>query len=123
MKGENMPKAFITIAYKQVIDEHSKGNFERNVFNDSYTEFLMQMQTYNQENKYRTFQEVLAAVPKSNALHYKIGFAIGLYVKQLNNRIPSLYDSLGTMNLAFANHQFEILESDITNKSAHRIAI
>ncbi len=118
-----MQKALIKLAYKQTIDASTEGSFEKKVFSDSYSEFLMQIQAYNQENKYTTWQALLSEVPKASSLHYKVGFSIGLYVKDLNNQIPMLQDSLGRTNLIFETHLFEIIESDITNRLSHRVAI
>jgi len=41
----------------------------------------------------------------------------------LNNQIPGLKDSLGRSNIPFTTNKFEIVESDITSKSRHKIAI
>lgn len=41
-----MKHALIKLAYRQVIDEQSKSNFEKNIFNASYNEFLLKPQTY-----------------------------------------------------------------------------
>jgi len=94
------------------------------VFQDSYQEFLIQIQTYNQENQFTTWQQLRTAIPKSDVtLQYKVGFAIGLYVRQLRGKIPGLWDSMDKTNLAFAEHRFELLDSDITDPSAHRAAL
>jgi hypothetical protein len=119
-----MRKSLIKLAYRQIIDATATGRFEKDVFNDSYSEFLIQIQTYNQVNNYTTWREVRTAIPKSNVtLQYKVGFAIGLYVRELNNQIPGLWDNLERMNVPFADYRFELLESDITNRSAHRVAL
>jgi hypothetical protein len=118
-----MPTAIIQLAYKQIIDASATGRFEQQVFNDSYSEFLMQVQAYNAGGKYTTFGELVTEVPRSASLHYKVGFAIGLYVTDLNNQIPELQDTPGRKNLMFATHKFEIIQSDTTNKSAHKVAL
>ncbi|MBD0285569.1 MAG: hypothetical protein ICV79_09115 [Flavisolibacter sp.] len=118
-----MQKALIKLAYRQIIDSSSQGMFENNVFNDSYQEYLMQVQAYDSENRYSTFSELVAQVPKAQSLHYKVGFSIGLYIKELNNLIPHLEDSLGRLIVPFETHQFEIVDSDITNKAIHKVAI
>lgn len=118
-----MNKSLIQLAYKQIIHAESSGKFEKNVFQDSYSEFLMQAQAYNPENKFKTFQELVENNPKANSLHYKVGFAVGLYIKALNNQIPGLTDSLGAERLRFASYSFEIIASDITNKSNHKVGI
>ncbi len=44
------------------------------------------------------------------------------YNPDLNNQIPNLQDTLG-QNIRFETYKFEVIESDITNKSAHKVAI
>lgn len=117
-----MTKAIIKIAIRQVIDASSTGDFERKVFHDSYCEFLLQAQSYNQDNRFQTFREILDNNPKANSLHYKVGFAIGLFVKELNGAMPGVHDTLGN-SLAFAGHRFEIISSNVTQKAAHRVAL
>jgi len=116
-------KAIVKLSYKQLIDDSSTGGFEKLVFNDSYEEFLMQAQAYNPGSRLKTLQELIEANPKANSLHYKVGFSVGLYIRELNNQIPGLKDSLGRSNIPFTTNKFEIVESDITNKSRHKIAI
>lgn len=118
-----MSKATIKLAYRQVIDNQTAGAFEQDVFTDTYHEFLLQVQAYNQENKYLTLAEVIAANPKANSLHYKVGFSIGLYVKALNGTIPWLTDNSGKANLAFESHEFEIVSSAINDASAHKVRL
>ncbi len=95
-----MQKGLIKLAYRQVIDADNKGNFERSVLSIS----------------------MVANDPKANSLHYKSGFAIGNLIEQLNKKIPELQDTLGK-NLDFEMHAFEVIDSDITNLSAHKVAI
>ena len=71
-----MSKATIKLAYRQVIDASSKSSFEKNVFNASYSEFLIKSQAYNLERKYKTFSEMKAALERTNSLHYNSGFVI-----------------------------------------------
>jgi hypothetical protein len=118
-----MQPALIKLAYQQVIDASSTGEFEKRVFEDTYEEFLIQAQAYNRENMFTSFDQLTANNPKANSLHYKVGFAIGLYVKELNNRIPGLYDSLNRVHIPFAGYQFEILASDITDKQVHKVSL
>ena len=118
-----MRKALIKLAFRQLIDSSSEGTFEKDVFHDSYHEFLMQVQTYNQAGLYTTFGEVVAADPKAYALHYKVGFSVGLYVNSLNHQIPGLRDSLEQLAIPFATHQFAIIDSDIRDKTKHKISI
>jgi hypothetical protein len=117
-----MNKALIKLAYKQVIDGSSTGDFERNVFNATYQEFLLKSQAYNLERKFKTFSELKANDGRANSLHYKLSFAIGNFINRLNNKIPVLTDNDGN-NLAFDVPKFELIESDITDKTKHHVAI
>jgi len=114
--------ALIKIAYRQIIDATSTGSFEQQVLDASYNEFLMKCQAYNPEGKYKTFTQMKAADGRANSLHYKSGFAIGHFINSLNNKIPGLFDTLGK-NLLFETQQFEVIESDITSKTEHKVAI
>src|SRR6476661_8636736 len=117
-----MLKGLIKLAYRQIIDAGNKENFERSVLEVSYEEFFMKSQAYNQENKFKTFKEMVANDGRANSLHYKSGFAIGTLIQLLNQKIPELQDTLGK-SLNFEVHQFEIIDSDITNPTAHKVAI
>ena len=112
----------IKIAYRQIIDVNSKEAFEKNIFNDSFNEFYMQAQANNPENRFKTFYELVRHNPKANSLHYKVGFSIGLYIKEFNNIIPGIADSIG-QPIEFAMHHFKIIYSDLSDKSAHKVAI
>ena len=83
----------------------------------------MQAQFYNQEKKYNTFAEVLINTPGAEKLHFLVSSSIVGYLQQLNGKIPDMLNSLGKHFLEFKNYQFEIINSDIKNKSAHQLAI
>ncbi|MFL9483635.1 hypothetical protein ACI6Q2_12715 [Chitinophagaceae bacterium LWZ2-11] len=117
-----MNKAFIKLAYKQIVNIHSATVFERQVFNDSFMEFCMQAQVYNPENKLSTLQELINNNPKANSLHYKVGFAIGLYVKELNNLIPNVFDTFGDTPIPFSSYSFKILSSNLNDRSQHEVS-
>jgi len=117
-----MDKAFIKLSYRQVIDAQSTGNFERNVLYASYNEFLLKSQAYNPEKKFTSFREMVNNDGRANSLHYKSGFAVGNFVEALNKKIPYLYDNTGK-NILFENWQFELIVSDITNRTSHVVAI
>ena len=118
-----MNKAFIKLAYRHIIDINSKEKFERDVFDDSYSEFKMQSQGYNPEGRLNTFSELVAANPKANSLHYKTGFAVGLYIRALNNKIPGLFDIHERVQMPFSNYAFNIASSHIQDKTLHKVSI
>ena len=117
-----MPSANITLAYKQVIDSTAAGLFEQQVLHASYMEYLLKSQTYNPQGKFKTFTELKAHDGRANSLHYKTGFAADGYISTLNKQIPHLHTTLD-QSVAFSTYQFEVIESDITDKSRHKIAI
>ena len=112
----------IKLAYKQIIDATSQTGFEKSVFIASYNEFLLKSQAYNLEKKSKTFTEMKANDGRANSLHYKCSFAIIGFINNLNKQIPNLQDTLGN-NIAFDTFKFEVIESDITDKSAHKVVI
>lgn len=113
----------IQLCYRKVIDSSSKQPWGKLVFDDSYTEFLMQAQFYNQQKKYNTFSELLMNVPGADKLHFLVSASVVGYVKQLNNIVPDILNNLGKHFLPFKNFRFEIINSDIKNKMAHQAAI
>src|SRR5262245_14755431 len=118
-----MPYATIRLAYRQVIDRSSGDTFSKNVFEDSFNEFLLQSQAHYSHGKHSTLSDLVLDNPKANSLHYKVGFSIGLYVHHLNGVIPGLRDSMGEEKVPFRLHRFAILESDVRDKTRHRVAI
>jgi hypothetical protein len=117
-----MNKTLIQFCFRQVIDTSAKTDFEKDIFKDSYQEFQLQSQAYNRENKLRTLQELIENNPKANSLHYKVGFAIGLYLQKLNNIIPCLTDEAGN-GISFSSYEFKIISSEIGNSDSHKVAI
>ena len=117
-----MEKALIRLSYRQIIDAAAQTGFEKEVFNESYNEFLLQVQAYNRDQQFRTLEEVRTANPKAASLHYKVGFSVGLFIRSLQQCIPGLTDNQDRP-LLFAGHQFEMIASDISDKTAHKVAI
>jgi hypothetical protein len=117
-----METTLVKLAYKQVIDASADTSFERSIFHASYDEFLLKSQTYNMQQKYKTFSELKANDGRANSLHYECSFAIIGFVAQLKKQIPNLKDNLGN-SIAFDIPQFELIESDINDRMAHKVAI
>lgn len=117
-----MAKAIIQIIYRQIIDASSQSDFEKNILHFSYQEYKMKSQAYNTESTVNTFTDLKAKDGRANSLHYKSGFAIGGFVDGLKNQIPHLKDTLGKA-IVFETYQFEVIESDITNRFLHKVAI
>lgn len=118
-----MTKGVIRLCYRKIIDASSQKAWDKYVFESSYTEFLMQSQLYNQGKKYNSFAELLINVPGAENLHFLVSAAISGYMQQLNGIVPDILDNLGKHFLPFSNYRFEIINSDIKNKTVHQVAI
>jgi hypothetical protein len=118
-----MKKRIIRFCYRKIIDASSEKAWDKLVFESSYKEFQMQSQFYNQEKKYDSFAELLINVPASEKLHFLVSAAVIGYLQQLNGIIPDILDKLSWHFLKFKNFRFEIINSHIKDRSAHKIAI
>lgn len=117
-----MNKAKIRIVYRQEIDHSSAGGFEKALFQASYEEFLLKSRSYDKEGKFKTFSNIRANDTRANSLNYKLGFAVGHIIAQLNNKMPLVKDNLGN-KIAFDIANFELIESHTGNISLHQVAI
>lgn len=118
-----MPKKVIVLCYRKIIDSTCNNPWDRFVHEDSFAEFKMQAQFYNQEEQFTTFAEMLLHVPDAEKLHFLVSAAITGYLRQLNGIIPDVLDNLGRRFLTFENFKFEIINSDINHLAKHKIAI
>ena len=118
-----MAKKIIRLCYRKVIDASSQKTWDKYVFDSTYTEFLMQSQYYNQEKKYSSFGELIQNVPGAEKLHFLVSAAIVGYLKQLDGVMPDILNNLGKHFLQFTGYRFEIINSDIKNKTGHQVAI
>ncbi|HEY9046828.1 MAG TPA: hypothetical protein VIN08_13085 [Ohtaekwangia sp.] len=116
-------KGLIRLCYTKIIDAASTGVWEKYVFEDTYREFFMQAQFYNQQQQYTTFREILESNPKADQLHYLVSTAAMGYLRQLNGRIPDVANVSGKLCLPFRNFKFEILHSHVKEKDQHKVAI
>lgn len=118
-----MAKGIIRLLYKKVIDANSSKPWEKCAFNDSYSEFLLQAQLYNRDKKHTSFSELQANVPNAEKLHFLVSASVTGYLQQFNGLVPEVTNAAGKPFLPFKQYRFEILASDITNISKHRIAL
>lgn len=118
-----MANKIIRLCYRKVIDASSQKQWDKYVFESSYTEFKMQAQFYNQQKKYNNFGELVQHVPGADKLHFLVSGAIVGYLQQLDGVVPDILNSLGKYFLTFINYRFEIINSDIQNKASHQVAI
>ncbi|QHT69926.1 hypothetical protein GXP67_26410 [Rhodocytophaga rosea] len=118
-----MANRIITLCYRKLIDANASGVWEKFVFEDTYAEFRMQAQYFNQEKKYRSFAELTQQVAGAEKLHFLVSAAATDYIRQLNETIPDVLNNLGKHFLCFNTFQFEIINSDLHDKKKHQVAI
>jgi len=118
-----MSKGLIRLCYRKIIDASSQKAWDRFVFDDTYMEFFMQAQFYNQANQYTTYQELVEHVPNAEKLNYLTSTAAIGYIKQLNKLIPDIANVSGKLCLPFTQFKFDIIQSHVHTKEAHRVAI
>lgn len=117
-----MRTRIITLCYRKVVDVNSSGSWNKLVFEDSYREFKMQAQFFDREKDFRTFAQMMHHIPGAEQLHFLVSAAVTAYVRQLNETIPDIIDNMGRHFLSFSRYQFEIINSDLADKSKHRVA-
>ena len=118
-----MCKGTIRLCYRKIIDVHPTHPWDKLVFEDSYIEFLLQAQLYNQEKKYTSFSELITHVPNAEKLHFLVSAAVMGYLQQLNGKVPDLVNALGKLFLPFKHFRFEIINSDVKDKTRHQVAV
>ncbi|RZK55978.1 MAG: hypothetical protein EOO87_06605 [Pedobacter sp.] len=118
-----MEKRTITFCYRKIIDLNNTKPWDKLVFEDSYKEFKMQAQFYNQDKKYNTFSELIHHVQGAEKLHFLVSGAIIDYLRKLNDLVPDIANNIGKQFLIFKQFKFEILNSDLSDIAKHQIAI
>jgi hypothetical protein len=119
-----MYKAKIRLAYRIVIDSSSAFLWDKYVWEDTFKEYLMQNQQFNsKENPKNTFRELLTENEKAVQLHYLVGIAANGYVEQLKGNFHRVTDVLGNNYFPFSNYQLDIINTDMTDQSKHKIGI
>lgn len=114
----------IRLAYRIVIDASSIFLWDKYVFEDTYKEYLMQSQLFNsKEHPKNTFRELLSENEKAHQLHFLVGMAASGYVEQLKGNFHRVSDVLGNNFFPFVNYQLDIINTDITDISKHKIGI
>jgi hypothetical protein len=113
----------IRLCYRKIIDANATKMWEKMLFDDTYVEFKMQSQRFNQQGKFTAFSDMLTNATEAEQLHFLVsGAAVG-YIKQLNQKIPDILNTLGKHFLPFKNFRFEIINADIKDKAKYRVAV
>jgi hypothetical protein len=119
-----MQYPIIRLAYRQYIDDAATTPFAQKIFNATWSEFLIQRQSFCKGLELHTWEDIRRTFPKSDpALPYKVGFAVAGTLNAQNNRIPGLADALGECSIPFECYHFHLVASDARDRSTHRFSI
>lgn len=116
-------KGLISLCYRKVIDATSQKAWDKYVFEDTYMEFFMKAQYFDQEGKYKTLKEILENIPNADQIHGMVSTAAFGYLRQLNDIVPEITNAHGKLCLPFKRFKFEVVHSHVHNKAEHKVAI
>jgi hypothetical protein len=119
-----MHHPIIRLGYRHHIDATSTAPFDQKIFNATWSEFLIQRQSFSKGQELYTWEDIRRTFPKSDpALPFKVGFAIAGALNAQNHRIPGLADALGDCSIPFEYYHFHLIASDARDRSTHRVSI
>jgi hypothetical protein len=113
----------VRICYRKIIDSAATKPWEKLVWQDSYTEFNMQAQRYNNAGAIAGFSDMLHSNPQAAQLHFLVSSAVTGYIQQLHQVIPDIQNTLGKQFLPLDNFRFELIQSNTGQPSKHVVAI
>ncbi|MCJ8211988.1 hypothetical protein MUY27_19880 [Mucilaginibacter sp. RS28] len=116
-------EGIIELHYRKVITINTSGAWEKLVFEDSFTEFKLQAQNFTVGTAYTSYAQLQRHVPQAAQLSARVTPAVNGYVKQLDGLIPDVLNNIGKRFLRFDQYQFELINSDITDKAKHQVAV
>ncbi|PQA92605.1 hypothetical protein B0A69_14140 [Chryseobacterium shigense] len=117
-------KAKIKFAFRIVIDQNSAMPWDQYVFEDTYFEYKIQHQVFDdKENPVKNYWELLAGNAHAERIPFLLSSSAANYVSQLNGVIKSLPDVLGNTFFAFENFKLDLISSHLEDPSKHRIGL
>lgn len=117
-------KAKIRLAFRIVIDQNSQHVWDKYVFEDTYFEYKIQHQLYDdQNNPSKHYWELLEKNPDAKRIAFVLSASADNYVKQLNGEIKSLPDVLGNTFYPYEYFKLDLISSHIEDKGKHKIGL
>lgn len=117
-------KAKIRLAFRITIDQNSAHLWDRYVFEDTFQEYKIQHQVYNDKNNpVNHYWELLAQNENASKIPFLLSAAAENYIKQLNDEIKSLPDVLGNKFFKFEYYKLDIVNAHLTDASKFKIGI
>ena len=114
----------IKLAFRIVIDQKSEMIWDRYIFDDTYFEYKIQHQVFDdKENSVKNYWELLQKNPNAERIPFLLSGAANNYVAQLGGVIRSLPDVLGTTFFPFDNFKLDLVSSNLDDASKHKIGL
>lgn len=113
----------ITIQFRKIFSADSTKTWENGLWNDSFLEYKMKAQFYDEKVEFPDFKQLLQAKPDAEKLHYLTSLGCMGAMQQLNNLMPDVVDTLNKRCLPFVNYRFQILNTNFNQKEKHRVQI
>ncbi|RAV46973.1 hypothetical protein DIU36_30235 [Mucilaginibacter rubeus] len=121
--NHHMQKRVIILCYRKIIDIRSVKQWDKLVFESTYLEFKMQAQNFSQGTAYTSYAELLRNVPNAQRLTGMVIPSVTGYIQQLGGIMPDILNNVGRRFLTFSKFQLEIINSDISDKDKHQVAV
>lgn len=113
----------ITLNYRKIIGLTADKHWDKLVFDASYMEFKIQAQNFSINTPYTGYSELLNNIPNAARLPGLVSPAITGYIKQLGGMFPDILNNVGKRFVKFSRFQLEIINSDISDKTKHQVAV
>ncbi|MVN23055.1 hypothetical protein [Mucilaginibacter arboris] len=118
-----MTARIITLQYRKIIDVNAIKQWDKLVFEDSFVEFKMQAQNFNRGTPFSSYAELIRNIPHAERLTGLVTPSITGYVQQLDSIVPDILNNIGRRFLKFNQFKFELINSDMNDKSKHQVGI
>ncbi|NIF07010.1 hypothetical protein F3J23_16350 [Chryseobacterium sp. Tr-659] len=114
----------IRLAFRIIIDQTSEMIWDRYVFDDTYFEYKIQHQVFDdQQNPTKNYWELLQKNPNAKQIPFLLSGAASNYVSQLGGVIRSLPDVLGNTFFPFDHFRLDLVSSHLEDTSKHKIGL
>jgi hypothetical protein len=117
-------KAKVKLGFRVVIDQNSTIPWDKYVFEDTYFEYKVQHQVFDdKEDPVKNYWELLLKNQHAERIPFLLSSSVTNYISQLNGVIRSLPDVLGNTFFPIESFQLDLISSNIEDPSKHKLGI
>ncbi|AZB18848.1 hypothetical protein EG352_14195 [Chryseobacterium indologenes] len=114
----------IKLAFRLIIDQSSTLAWDKYIFEDTYFEYRVQHQVFDdKKDTVDNYWELLIKNPSAAKIPFLLSAVVSNYVAQLNGSIKSLPDVLGTTFFPIETFRLDLISSNIKEASKHKLGI